>query len=194
MKIKDLLIETPYLHREELPYKALSSISLHRLNQSYTKLAELGDGIEIYQHSNGNIIAGKQVQSDFYLLVSISVRKRAYPVEPTQLSKVLQVSMVNIQKNEEEQGYAKKVYSVLASLFDLVSDHEQYLGAQGLWKSLARSTANVYVFDGRKKDYIRDSTERVVRYNGTNIRDKDIWGTTATHKSILLVATTRDLK
>jgi hypothetical protein len=194
MKIRELITEMPYLHREELPYKALSAISVKRLHHSYQKIGEIGEGIDVYQHSNGGVIAGQVLQGDLYLLVAISVRKRVYPVEPTGLDDTLQVSMVHVAKGEEEQGLTKKVYAVLASLFDLVSDHEQYLGAQGLWKSLARSSGvNVYVFDGNQKDYVRDASGKALKYNGANIPDDKIWGSKVTQKLILLVGTTKEL-
>ena len=194
MKLKELITEAPYLNNEELPYKALSSISVARLKKSYEKIGEIGSGLDIYQHNNGSIVAGEIVGSDFYLLVSISTRTTPYPVEPTQLSSPHQISMVNIASGEEEKGLTKKVYNTVAQMLDLVSDHEQYLGAQGLWKSLARSSdVNIYIFDGRIKDYIRDEAGKIIKYNGKNITDSQIWGTTTDHRMILLVGTSKEL-
>ena len=194
MKLKELITEAPYLNNEELPYKALSSISVSRLKKSYEKIAEIGSGLDIYQHSNGSIVAGEIVGEEFYLLVSISIRKTPYPVEPTQLSSPLQISMVNISSGEEERGLTKKVYNTVGQLLDLVSDHEQYLGAQGLWKSLARSSdVNIYIFDGRIKDYIRDESGKIIKYNDKNITDSQIWGSTTDHRMIILVGTSKEL-
>jgi hypothetical protein len=198
MKVKEIITEAPYLHPEELPYKALSAISVDRLGLSYSKIGEIDDGggLEVYQHkSNKGIAAGKILEKEFYFAVSITTRETIYPAEPTQLDEMLQVAMVNVSKGQEENGITKKVYEIAAQAINLVSDHEQYLGAKGLWKSLARSSdVNVYVFDGNVKDYIRGVDGKIVKYNGRNISDHDIWGQTIQYKSVLLVATTRGLK
>jgi hypothetical protein len=194
MKVKEIITEAPYLNHEELPYKAISSISVNRLKQMYTKIGEVKAGVDVYQHQNGSVIAGKIVADDFILAVSVSTRGQPYPIEPTLIDNVLQVSMVNVVKGEEDKGLTKSVYNVIGSLVDLVSDHEQYLGAKGLWKSLARSSdVNVYVFDGNKKDYVRNKNGQIVKYNGNNISDTTIWGSEIEFKTILLVATKKDL-
>lgn len=193
MKTKELLSEMPFLNREELQFKALSNISLTRLQTSYDQIGEIGD-LGVYQHvQNGNIIAARVIDKEVYILVSISTRAVPYQVQPTQLGDVRQVSMVHITKGEEEQGLTKRVYALVSQLFDLVSDHEQYLGAQGIWKSLARnSNSNVYVFDGRRGDYIRGENGRPLK-NGKNIHDDDIWGQRIDDRVVLLVATVKEL-
>lgn len=193
MKLKELF-ETPYLHHEELLYKAFSCISINRLNLSYTKLGKINEQIEIYKHNNGSIIAGQKIEQDFFLLVSISTRKQAYPVTPKKLTNILQISMVNVESGEEEKGITKRVYNFIGSKFDLVSDHEQYLGAQGLWKSLAKSSnLNVYIYNGLIDNYIRDKHNVILKYNSSNIPSNIIWGTTAEKKAILLVGTLKEL-
>jgi hypothetical protein len=108
--------------------------------------------------------------------LNISTRTTSYPVEPTNLSKNYhQVAWVNVAKGQEQQGYTKAVYNLIAQKTDLVSDHKQYGLAKDLWKSLAKSpNIGVYVFE--KDDYIRDSDGNVVKYNGLNIDDETIWG------------------
>lgn len=194
MKITEIITEMPYLNKDELPFKAISSISLRRLSESYRQFASLA-GIEIYQHSNGGIIAGKIVGDSFMILLTISTRPVAYPVQPTGLDgDSYQVSMVTVTAGEEERTLAKRVYNAVASKLSLISDHEQYLAAQGLWKSLAReSDVHVYVFDGAAKDYMRNSNNTIIRYSGANIPDDKIWGSKEMYRTVLLVATTQDL-
>lgn len=192
MKLIDLC-EMPYLHLDDLKLKQLPNISMNRFEQSYTKIATLNRDLGVFQHNiNKGIVAGKQIEDQFHFILSINVRFPAYPIIPAHLdSNYLQVSMVNITKGSEEQGITKETYLAVIANFDLVSDHEQYFGAQGLWKALARrSEVNIYVYDG--KDYVRENGT-IVRYNGKNLADFVIWGQRTDHHTTLLVATTKTL-
>lgn len=195
MKLKDIIVmEAPYLHDEELGYKVLAHISNSALTRAYTHFVKIGD-IDIYSNIHGGFIAGYKREDSLSMVVSISTRYDAYPVVPTQLGKYQQISMVNVSSLYAERGNTKLVYTAIANKLDLVSDNEQYLGAQGLWKSLARSSdINVYVFDGRIKDYVRDSSGKIIKYNGKNIDDKEIWGSKDSYRAVLLVGTTKELK
>lgn len=193
MKVKELL-ETPYLNDEELGYEVLANISNEALARSYSLLSKV-KGLEIYQKNTTGFIAGKRKKSELSTVVIVNCRKEAYPCVPTQLgSDYQQVSFVRVSKGYESEGNPKLVYNEIAKHIDLVSDHEQYLGGQGLWKSLAReSDVNVYVFDGRIKDYIRDETGKPKKYNSSNISAKKIWASKETYRLILLVATDKEL-
>ena len=196
MKLKQIF-EAPYLNDEELPFTVIAKISKEALVRSYEKLVDIGEDISIFKKQNGpGFIAGKVIDGHLSTFVTISARENIYPGAPTQLSKFQQVSMVNISKEMSEQGITKSVYNSIAQHFDLISDHEQFLGAKGLWKSLAReSSINVFIFDCSKNDYFRDSINSVpLKYNGKNIDTNEIWGTSFNHKGILLVATTKELK
>lgn len=194
MKLKEIMIsETPYLNDEELGYQVLAKISNNALKRSYDYLSKT-ENIDIFAGKDTGFIAGYLKANYLNTVVSISCRKISYPVEPLGLTNYQQVSMVNTAKGFTEKGNAKLVYNEIAKSVDLVSDHEQYLGAEGLWKSLAReSDINVYVFEGFKNDYIRDTSGKLKKYNGSNIKDENIWGTTTQHKTVLLVATIKDL-
>lgn len=195
MKIKDIITEAPYLHRDELPYKPLTSISRDRIEKSYAKLAELEDGFLVFKKTvSPGIISGRFVNDEFYPSVMVTTRMNAYPSDPTQLDDMMQVAMVNVAAGLKLEGITKLTYTIAIEHLDLVSDHEQYLGAQGLWKSLAKnSKANIYVFDCTINDYLRDK-DGIVKYNGKNISDNTIWGSSELHKSILLVGTVKELK
>jgi len=192
MKLKEIRIsESPYLNDDELGYQVLAKISSDALKRSYTHLVKAKD-IDIFAGTDTGFIAGLLTKKGLSTVVMITCRVVAYPTEPSGLANYQQVSMVNTSKEFADKGRAKLVYTEIAKKVDLVSDHEQYLGAKGLWKSLAReSDVNVYVFDGRTKDYIRDEDGTIKRYNGNNLQDSAIWGNTMDHKLVLLVATAK---
>lgn len=194
MKLKEIRIsETPYLNDEELGYQVLAKISNDALKRAYYHLVKVGN-IDIFAKSEAGFIAGRLSKSGLSMLVSVACRTVAYPVEPLGLTDYQQVSMVNVTKEFANEGKTKLVYSEIAKNTDLVSDHEQYLGAKGLWKSLAReSDVNVYVFNGKIKDYMRDEDNNIKKYNGSNIHDNEIWGNSTEHKLVLLVATVKNL-
>ena len=187
------LFESPYLNDEELPYTVLAKISKSQLKRAYSEVGQIND-IVLFAHKDTGFIAGFMVGDHLSTIVRISCREKGYPKEPHQLENYQQVSMVNVSKEFAERGYTKEIYNLIAKTIDLVSDHEQFLGAKGLWKSLARdSDINVYVFNGNLNDYVRDEFGKIIKYNSSNLKDKMIWGSTFEHKSILLVATKRNL-
>lgn len=186
------LFEMPYLHTYPLPFKAISNISINTLNSAYDFLGKISDDVGVYRHNaGGGIIAGSKRSNEFFLMVAISVK----PTTGLLLSNALQISMVRVNKGQQQQGLVRQTYSWLTTQYDIVSDREQYLGAQALWKSIARrpGKVNIYVYDGQRKDYVRNE-QGIVRYNGTNIDDTVIWGQESSYKKVLLVATMKDLK
>ena len=185
-----MLFEAPYLHHEELGYRAISAVSEARLIESYELLGQSPDGVGYYQHHRSTrLVAGKLIDHTFYFLVSLSARKHRYAVSPTQLDRPLQISMVNVHRGEEEQGHTIAAFKFFAQRFDLVSNHEQYLGAQCLWRSLARQgDVNIFVFDGQLGDYRRDRNGQICRYSGQHIPADQLWGDQQSFRSTLLVA------
>lgn len=198
MKLQKLF-EIPYLNDEELQYKVLSKISASALKRTYSLISTINISNEkmkfgIFSSKISGFVAGFiEEDGSLDLMVNITSRNVSYPVEPTQVENYKQVSMVNVSKEFADRGFTKQVYNQIAKHVDLISDHEQYLSAQELWKSLAKkSDVNIYVFKG--KDYVRDDQGSPVKYNGKNITDTLIWGTTPQHHAILLVATAKKLK
>jgi hypothetical protein len=191
--ISDTLVhlnEMPRLRDEELLLGLDNNISHDQLNRAYSYIGSIRHNtIKIYEKTDSSgFIAGVDIDHLFTIFLDIKTRKKSYPVLPTGLRDYQQVSMVLIGDQFAERGYAREVYEFLATKFDLVSDHEQYLGAKRLWKSLAKSgKINIYVFDGEINDYVSDK-HGVIVYNGENINDRLIWGDTIEHSMRLLVA------
>lgn len=196
--VKDLLNEMApsYLHNEELPMQELTEISNHQLTRAYNFIENLGNSVSLYQNKIHNgFVSGVVNHGVFRKLLFIATQDTPPPVMPKQLKNVYQVVMVMVDKRFAEQRIALQTYVAIAKRFDLVSDYQQYLGAKALWKSLARrDDVNVYVFDGNNNDYMSDISGKIIKYNGKNIDDMHIWGQAEHHKSILLVATTKELK
>jgi len=164
------------------------------LNRGFNELSKTKDLTIFNNKDTGGFVAGYLRAEHLSTVVKIACRKDAYPTEPTQVADYRQVSMVSVSKEYGLTGNTKAVYEQIAKRGPLVSDHEQYLGAQGLWKSLARSSdVNVYVFNGEAGDYMRDKAGMIIKYNSKNIEDDKIWGTDPKHKMVLLVATNKDL-
>lgn len=184
MKVRELT-EAPYLHDGELGYVALSSVSKNALDRTYEHLASF-EGFDLFAKKPFGFIVGRSTdKGDLNVMLSITCRKPAFPVEPRGLDDYQQVSMVRVSTGFKNEGVARTAYTEIAKRVDLVSDHEQYLSAQGLWKSLARNNVvNVYVY----------SNEKYQSYNGKNISDKQIWGETTEHLTVLLIATTKELR
>lgn len=101
---------------------------------------------------------------------------------PPNLSEnIRQVTQVNADAARVDSGYAKRAYFAIAMEYDLISDHQQYESAMGLWQAITRSNKiHVYVYDDRLKDYLRDEYDKVIRYDGKNIDEHKIGG----HQSI----------
>ena len=197
---KQVEVAMPFLDDKYLKYTPLSSLSVETIREGFKTLGYIGDLKVVENKQSGAVLAGMPVDDRFEIIVQVSVRTKPVPFVPTQLKKYKQVGMVNVSAFSESEGYAKQgharaVYNLLATKFDLVSDHYQYLGAKRLWKSLSKETdINIYVFDGNIGDYLRDSKFTIIRYNGKNLDDKKIWHCTdASYENILLVASIRKL-
>lgn len=189
------ITEMPRLHDEELALvDSQPSISNAALKRSYELIGNLGSSqshIEVYKKKNNfGFIAGVKDGDSFTYFLDIKTRHHSYPVRPSNLLiPNFQVSFVNISEDYAEQTYTKSVYKFLISKYDIVSDHEQYLGGKRLWQSISsQSDVFIYVFDGNTDDYIRDDSGQIVRYQHDSINEKNIWGNSIDFSKILLVA------
>ena len=204
-KFSEFLLErqlqemSPYLYDKRKELEQLSYIFVDSLKtKGYTKLGKIELlNLEIYEvDETGAILAGAIIEDKFYIMFRINVEERSLFVKSMQLSNERKhIRMINTSKEFVKQNIATSVYTFIANRFDLISDRVQYIGAKDLWQSIAkRNEVNVYVFDEDKKDYIRHSDGTIVKYNGKNIDENEIWGTDQKHHERLLVATKKELK
>ena len=175
------------------------SISATALERAYDYLGtpDSYDSIHIYKKKNNfGFIAGVRDDTSLKHFLDIKTRHHSYPVQPVDLlDPYFQVSFVIVSEEFAEQSYTKAVYKFLVSMYDIVSDHEQYLGGKRLWQSIAKDKdVFVYVFDGNKDDYIRDEHGVIIRYDNDDIHETKIWGPSIEHSTILLVASRKEKK
>lgn len=196
-KFVQMLKENPYLVPSRMELEYLSSISIEAIDERYNYIGEIeGRFIKVYENiGNGLITAGMIYGDRFYIILSLTCEERSLYIKSMQLSPNRKhIKMVMVSKEAAENAVARDVYVFIASHFDLISDRVQYLGAKSLWKSLAKeSSINIYVFDEKKKSYLKDDKGDIIKYNGYNINDVEIWGDSETHQHRLLVATSRTL-
>jgi hypothetical protein len=195
------ITEMPKLHDEELALISTQpSISKSALTRSYELIGNLGSSqshIAVYKKKNNlGFIAGVHDDGSFTYFLDIKTRHHSYPVEPSNLMiPNFQVSFVNVSEDYAEQTYTKSVYKFLISKYDVISDHEQYIGGKRLWQSISSETdVFIYVFDGNIDDYIRDNDDQIVRYQDESISEKNIWGHSIDFSKILLIASRNSKK
>lgn len=201
---------SPILYNLELPMESLdevANISINAYSRDYRYLGAVS-GLKIIQNTKTKaIIVGDFIEDSRttentcfsgVLILENKSLKDEVPLDLTnsKLTNIFRVSMVRVKKNKVGEGLAKSTYLALVKLgFDIVSDTEQFLGGYWLWKSLVKMTGiNIYIFNGNVSNYITQSNfdNKVVRYNGNNIKDNEIWGKEEYYENIVLVATLKN--
>jgi hypothetical protein len=186
--------ESPFLNdAKSLTMTLLPSLSIPQLER-YKKIKYYGDDVHLLQKKDKtSFILGKCLEFKFIQFVQVMVTLPRIGA-PQNLKKALQVEMVNTTKEATDTGFASATYIEIAKHYPLISDFEQYQLSKKLWISVARSEEiNVYVYDGLLKDYLREDGV-VIRYNGSNIPENEIWGKDAKHIARVLVASIRRIK
>lgn len=205
------LVESPVKFEQELMlFTGFGSMSERAINQRYQYLGTLEkedkrlENVEVYyskqhNHFRAGVIepADDEPINRLVILTQIShndvnqIDIKSIP----RLKNPFQVGLVQTRDSHLGQGIAKSTYLFLIRIgYDLVSDCEQYLGGYWLWKSLSRSDKiNVYVWDDLKKDYLRDDNGKLIRYNGSNIPEDEIWLTDESKLHTVLVSTAKTL-
>jgi len=193
---KEFLNEMPYLYNKRMNLEKISNISKEALER-YTKIGRVPtQNFDVYENKeNGTLLGGILIDGEFYPLIFINCEERSLFVKSMQLKdKRKHIKLVRVNENFSDQKVSTDMYTFVAKHFDLISDRIQYKGAKDLWKTLAKQNRiNVYVFDEETKDYIR-SEGKIVKYNGKNLDDSEIWGSDLKHQARLLVAVNRELE
>jgi len=102
-------------------------------------------------------------------------------------SNPIQIDEIVIDEKYESYGVAKAVYTRLANIgYSVVSDNTQHEPAVGLWKSLAKNpNTTVYVVDVHRGPLMSD--DKMISYDGENIRDNQIWTTGGNYNGLEIV-------
>jgi hypothetical protein len=73
----------------------------------------------------------------------------------------------------------------------VISDFSQYNGGVGLWRKLASmADARKYavrIWDIASSDWVRDSNDVVLNYNGINLQQDEVWNSIGQTPKTLLV-------
>lgn len=97
--------------------------------------------------------------------------------------KQLQVSKAVTNENYRSYGLGLAMYVVLARYgYSVVSDYEQFAGGINLWKKIARESNfrnyAVRIWSDTLEDWVRDTSGEIIKYDGSNIDESDIWNDT----------------
>lgn len=205
------LVESPVkIEQELMTFTAFGSMSERAINQRYQFLGTLEKenvdlkNVEVYYSKKHNHFrAGVIKPADDEPINRLSILTQISHNDVNQidiksipgLKNPFQVGLVETRDSHLGRGIAKSTYLFLIRIgYELVSDCEQYLGGYWLWKSLSRSDKiNVYVWDDMKKDYLRDDNGKLIRYDGSNIPEDEIWSTDESKLHTVLVSTVKKL-
>ena len=207
LAFEEELMEMPYYHKDEnapLPAKVReirdSTYSQESFSENYDKITEykihgneLVMGISKGKKNGYDIVAiwaVKQADSRLQVVSCVCLTKRVAN-RPKSLMNPIQVSHVDTREDFRTESLATRLYLEVFKLgYDIISDDEQYKGARGIWKALARSQvayeAEVMVWDNRLGVYLK-GTDGVQKYTGTNIPDSQIWNQDMFAYGVLIV-------
>lgn len=190
MKISDLT-ETPYLHPGEMPQPSNfpnGSISLKAIKRDFTKLYVIiieGQHVTFFidKHQNrvlGFVIPTHSTDADRVIpIFSLFFKENTPNIPDLNKTKCLQIDSVFLNKHLRVSALTSQVYFQLAKLgYTIISDTVQFETAQGLWKKLAsESTTHGCVVFVADTDFgiFKDADGNKIVYNGTNIKDHEIW-------------------
>jgi hypothetical protein len=200
---KQMLRESPYLNSATMmdmakrgDKRCVTSVSLEQLDRAYTLVTAFDDDTFLYRKAGGlGFVYGYRGSIEFIIFVNVTMTVPRVGAPKKHLVKPVQVEMVQVTEGWEEKQNTKKTYLTISQHYALISDSEQFLASMKLWQSVAReSMSNVYVYDGLSRDYLRGTGGHVIRYDGKNIEQNEIWGREAKHIARLLVATKHIIK
>lgn len=170
-------------------------ISHEALKERYAFLGSTEEPEKWYiyrQRSSATFVAGPITKQGLDVSLSIDCLedKKALPANP-----IVFVKGTSIREDRAYQGFTRRVYEIICQHYSMVSDVTHYRGAKALWQSLARSSnVNIYVYDYATEDWLRDTANKPIRYNGKNIPYDKIWGTSYEHEDRVLMATSHTAK
>jgi hypothetical protein len=108
------------------------------------------------------------------------------------ISDAVQVDTVSTHTDYAGIGLPSILYVVLSRYnIPVISDFSQYNGGVGLWRKLASmADARKYavrIWDIASSDWVRDSNDVVLNYNGINLQQDEVWNSIGQTPKTLLV-------
>lgn len=200
MKIQSILSEAPWYVDKEGSMASLSSISYHQFEDAYNVLAELPGQRVLAKDSKMKYIIGNKRADGVEIIIRLNTRMFR-GLSPSQINPpLIQVSGVAVANSFDREGIATSLYEALCwTGVSIISDYWQYSGGKSLWKAVSkRGKVNVYIFDNKTGEFLRDEEEKVITYNGSNVEDRIIWSSSGVPEyeppfehNISLIATTQ---
>lgn len=187
MKYSEILKEMPYLNLGAMKITNKTSYSPSALIRDFKHITEYHHSnvpLNILMQNGTDMVVGVEqtlnVEGRHNCIFVLTFKEKLtfdYDLSKDNIiGKILQVDNVQLHMKYQASGLCSTIYKVLVKHgYVIVSDSTQFEPAQNMWKKIAKdNTANVIVFDC---DYgpFKDSNGNVIKYNGTNIQDYDIW-------------------
>lgn len=205
MLLKQILSEMPVVINAELTDTGDEPFSVFFMSEDTMKrrgYREIGQKDKVHimlGKNNKTCIAGfEDVRYDgtsgFKVLGMLEFKQKlnlGIPVSDN--GHVVQVELVEVSDQFKELGLGSFMYHcVVQAGLTLVSDNQQYLGGQALWRKIARShSASEVVYVMQMGEMLTAENGQPIEYDGKNIPDSEIWSADATHKLTLLIYTKR---
>lgn len=202
MKFKELFEMPEYIDKElPKPQHLMHAISVDSLDREYDLLGHHESGeVKIVSAIKkdlssaliGNVITRDDGKRAIKVVVTIDFHTEQLP-RGISNGTAIQVDTVLAIDGMSGFGYGYTLYKdILKAGYAVVSDNVQYIGGKQLWMKIVRRSAldGHYVFIWQDGKPLTDKDGHVVRYNGSNIPDNEIWGKPGSlqHHHTLLVA------
>jgi len=166
------------------------------------KLSIRGNIVILIRNDNTSAVIGKRglrpndKKSGIFIFGQLEFK---FPVNihdtiiPKANPRILQVDGVEITREMKTKGYGYFLYfTLIKSGYSIISDNVQYLGGQALWKKIAKESKfniyKVYVLDNGTLR--KDGDGKLVYYDGSTIKDSNLWSTNNDKVHTLFLATT----
>lgn len=197
MKLKDLF-EMPEYIDSDLNLDGIEQhnqqFSLEEFNRDFTVLVNRsvgGNNIVIGMAKDRSKAIAGYIKND--VVISQCVLEFHPASDLGEAGNGLQVDVVQAKDDARGTGFGYELYKTLLDAgYTLVSDHTQYRGGKALWMKVLRRAAadGHYVMILKDGKFMRDASGQIIKYDGTNIPDDQIWGKKGSvpHFNTLLVA------
>jgi hypothetical protein len=210
VKVVDLLSESPMIRRGTMKStidweKAYySQATLTRRYVHYKTILVANDEIELFWDTSISkriigVMPPEDDQRELVFNLEFKPKTTLHSTPPEiAAKKLVQVTSVSTKLEYESLGIASIVYATLAADgYAVISDIEQYVPGQGIWKRLAKrhQLHDVKIYVVTKSEHLmKDEHGQPLVYDGENIEDAKIWSPEFNYSgcSILLVCVNKE--
>ena len=178
MQISELF-EMPYLHPGQMPKPAsfTQSYSHKTLSREFVLIGQVFSLMIMFSESMGVLIGVEKNTAQSRVEPQFKVTFKENPVILQGVNKPLQIDQIYLSKSLRNQSIAAYCYTLIVDQgFSIVSDVTHFDPAKWLWKKLAKELRDytITVWDIDHGPF-KDENGQVIRYDGSNIPDHEIW-------------------